>query len=91
MLGYAFCGFTMPAETWETCTDYAVIAGSVVGLSHLAIWKFPEVLNDLNLYDTTVRPWEQTPPAWGMNEGPNGKVEVETRVQLPNANLGAWP
>ncbi|THW96027.1 hypothetical protein D6D17_07506 [Aureobasidium pullulans] len=91
MLGYAFCGVTMPAETWETCTDYAVIAGSVVGLSHLAMWKFPEILDDLNMYDTTVRPWEQAPSAWGLNEGPNGKVEVKPRVELPKANLGAWP
>ncbi|KAI5211406.1 hypothetical protein AUEXF2481DRAFT_200763 [Aureobasidium subglaciale EXF-2481] len=91
MLGYALCGITMPAESWETCTDYAVIGGSVVGLSHLAIWKFPELLNDFDLYDSTVRPWEEAPTFWGEDEGPNGKVEVMPRIELDHANLGAWP
>ncbi|CAD0083510.1 unnamed protein product [Aureobasidium vineae] len=91
MLGYAFCGLAMPAESWETCTDFAVIGGSVVGLSHLAIWKFPEILNDFHLYDSTARPWEDTPAAWGEDDGPDAKVEVKPRVELVNANLGAWP
>jgi hypothetical protein len=91
MLGYAFCGLTMPAESWETCTDFAVIAGSVVGLSHLAIWKFPELLNDFGLYDTTARPWESTPAVWGENDGPDANVEVKPRVNLVDGNLGAWP
>ncbi|KAG9562515.1 hypothetical protein KCU77_g5305, partial [Aureobasidium melanogenum] len=91
MLGYLFCGLTMPAESWETCTDFAVIGGSVVGLSHLAIWKFPEILDDLHLYDSTVRPWENASEAWGENDGPDAKVEVKPRLEVVNANLGAWP
>jgi hypothetical protein len=92
MLGYAFCGLTMPAESWESCTDFAVIAGSVVGLSHLAIWKFPELLNDFGLYDTTARPWEEVPVAWGGNDKPDdAKVEVKPRLNVVDANLGAWP
>jgi hypothetical protein len=92
MLGYAFCGLTMPAESWETCTDFSVIAGSVVGLSHLAIWKFPELLNEFNLYDSEVRPWEEVTPAiWGLDDGPDVKVEVKPRLKLVDANLGAWP
>ncbi|KAH0288038.1 hypothetical protein M436DRAFT_81651 [Aureobasidium namibiae CBS 147.97] len=91
LLGYAFCGLTMPVESWETCTDFAVIGGSVVGLSHLAIWKFPELLNDLHLYDSTARPWEEAPAVWSENDGPDDKVEVKPRLDLSNANLGAWP
>jgi hypothetical protein len=92
MLGYAFCGLTMPAESWETCTDFSVIAGSVVGLSHLAIWKFPELLNEFNLYDSEIRPWEEATPAiWGLGDGPDVKVEVKPRLNLVDANLGAWP
>lgn len=91
MLGYAFCGLAMPTESWETCTDFAVIGGSIVGLSHLAIWKFPEILEDLHLYDTTTRPWESAPGAWGVNDGPDAKVEVKPRLEAINANLGAWP
>ncbi|CAD0095403.1 unnamed protein product [Aureobasidium mustum] len=91
MLGYAFCGLAMPAESWETCTDFAVIGGSVVGLSHLAIWKFPEILNDMNLYTSTARPWEGADTVWGENDGPNAKVEVKPRVEIIDANLGAWP
>ncbi|KAH0335892.1 hypothetical protein KCU81_g8817, partial [Aureobasidium melanogenum] len=91
MLGYAFCGLTMPAESWETCTDFAVIGGSVVGLSHLAIWKFPQLLDDLNLYDSTVRPWESASEAWGENDGPDAKVEVKPRLEVVNAQFGAWP
>ncbi|KAK6000622.1 hypothetical protein QM012_003347 [Aureobasidium pullulans] len=91
MLGYAFCGLTMPSESWETCTDFAVIGGSVVGLSHLAMWKFPEILNDLHLYDTTVRPWESVDSAWSENDGPDAKVEVKPRLEIIHANLGAWP
>ncbi|KAI4721291.1 hypothetical protein E4T48_02481 [Aureobasidium sp. EXF-10727] len=91
MLGYAFCGLAMPAESWETCTDFAVIAGSVVGLSHLAIWKFPQILDDFHFYDSTARPWEDVPAVWDEDEGPDAKVEVKPRVELINANLGAWP
>jgi hypothetical protein len=82
----------MPAESWETCTDFSVIAGSVVGLSHLAIWKFPELLNEFNLYDSEIRPWEEATPAiWGLGDGPDVKVEVKPRLNLVDANLGAWP
>ena len=91
LLGYAFCGLTMPVESWETCTDFAVIGGSVVGLSHLAIWKFPELLNDLHLYDSTARPWEEAPAVWDENDVPDAKVEVKPRINLSDANLGAWP
>lgn len=81
----------MPVESWETCTDFAVIGGSVVGLSHLAIWKFPGLLNDLHLYDSTARPWEDAPAVWDENDVPDAKVEVKPRVELLGANLGAWP
>lgn len=79
MLGYAFCGFTMPADTFETCTDYAVIGGSVVGLSHLAMWKFPEVLDDLNLYQSNVRPWQDP---WAGNASVYGQLEVKPREHV---------
>lgn len=80
MIGYVVCGLTVPAESWETCTDYAVIGGSVVGISHLAIWKFPEILNELDMYQSSTRPWEQ-PSTWSEDEGPNGKVEVKSRKE----------
>ncbi|KAI4736485.1 hypothetical protein E4T50_13014 [Aureobasidium sp. EXF-12298] len=91
LLGYAFCGLTMPVESWETCTDFAVIGGSVVGLSHLAIWKVPELLNWFDLYDSTARPWEEAPFTWGEHDGVDTKVEVKPRVNGLNGNLGAWP
>ena len=63
----------------------------MVGLSHLAIWKFPQLLESMDLYESTARPWEEVPAVWGENDGPDPKVEVKPRVDLINANLGAWP
>jgi hypothetical protein len=81
---------TMQPESWEKCTDFAVIGGSIIGLSHLITWKLPEVLEHLDLYQSTVRPWEVSPAAWGGDEGPNGKVEMKPRINY-GARLGAWP
>ena len=86
MVGYAFCGLAMPASSWEPCTDYAVIAGSVVGVSHLVIWKFPQIMDDLHLYETTTRPWDSE-PAWGEDEAPDVKTDIKPRERAGRALL----